>query len=182
MINNKVFIEKCPRTKIFLEMVNRFFSFLKDYEYQFKEIKLETDYVLEDIVEVLYENKNLNRLIVIHYEPNDSYGNKIDFISLSLFKDRILQTKELVFKKYLYKYRPDIQIEHLSYLRINNKATFEDNMRISISGFSYFLSDIGVNLLNGSEWEDGLIYDWFCINDIFNISPKECLYIKDSRA
>jgi hypothetical protein len=160
MVVNKVPKELQSKVKTFLEAVNTNFSFLSNYGYKIKEEKVATQYVVKNIIEVLFKNEELDRVVLIHYEPNDLNGNTIDLISVSLFNGIRLLNKKLLLELYIKKYKSDLKIEHLTYPSMNNKTTFEENMNTSLAGFAYFLHDTGINLVNGTEWEDGLIYDW----------------------
>ena len=42
----------------------------------------------------------------------------------------------------------------------DNNDSFETNINKSLAGFAYFLKDTGAKLIDGSEWEEGLFYDW----------------------
>lgn len=180
MVVNKVPKEIQPKVKAFLGSVEKYFSFLKDYNYVFNEAKIATEYVVDNIIEVSYKNEKLDRLIVINYEPNDIDNNVVDLVTVSLFSDIRLRNKELVLKKYLKKYKSDLEIEHLTYPSQNGKRSFEENMKTSISGYAYFLKDIGINLVKGTEWEDGLIYDWSAAEDILYKTQKNIIYGDDN--
>ena len=179
MVLNKVSNDNRDKAKVFLNVVEKQFSFLKNYGYKFKEAKVATEYVVNDIVEVHYQNDELKRLIIIHYEPIDIDNKEIDLISISLFNGVTNLDKELVLKKYLKKYKSTLEIEHLTYPIKNNKSSFRENMKTSISGYAYFLKDVGENLIKGKEWEDGLIYDWSSAEDILYKAQKDALSDED---
>lgn len=175
MVLNKIPKELQPKVTAFLEAVDVHFSFLTDYGYKIKEEKIATQYAVKNIIEVLYKNEELDRIVIVHYEPNNIENNPVNLISISLFNGIKLLNKELELELYIKKYKPELDIEHLTYLSKNNKATFEENMQTSIAGFAYFLQDTGINLINGSEWEDGLIYDWSSAEKLLYEEQKRIL-------
>jgi len=181
MVINKVPKEIKPKVKAFLNAVEIHFQFLENYNYKVSKIGIATQYVVDNIIEVIYQNDKLDRLIVIHYEPKDIDDNNIDLVSLSIFNGIKLLDKELVLKKYLKKYKSDLEIEHLTYPNKNGKDSFKENMETSISGYAYFLSDIGINLVNGIEWEDGLLYDWSAAEDMLYQAQKDTIYGDDNK-
>lgn len=162
MINK---ISKSVRLNVetFFDVISKRFQFLKEYGYELKEKRIATEYAVEDVVEVLYYNKYINRLIVLHYEPKDIDGKFIDLLTLSLYNDddHILSNNEILFSKYIEKYASEnkIDLEKLDYPNLNGKETFKENLEVSISGYVYFLKGIGINLILGKEWEDGLKID-----------------------
>lgn len=175
MVNNKIPNELRPKVIAFLEAVDIYFSFLKDYEYYDIEQRVATQYVVKNVTEVLYKNEKLDRAIVIHYEPNNFEGKPIDLVSISIFDGIKFMIKELELELYIKKYKPEYEIEHLTYPNKNNKNTFKENMNTSVAGFAYFLKDTGMNLVNGSEWEDGLIFDWSSAEKILYKEQKRIL-------
>lgn len=160
---NKISKEARPRVKDFLEVVSKYFQFLEEYGYNLREQRIATEYIVKDIVQVIYYNKSINRFIVIYYQPKDIDGEDVDLVTLSFYDDddHILSNNEILFSKYIEKYATEnnIDLEKLKYLNKNNKETFRKNMEASMSGYVYFLKDIGMKLITGEEWEKGLIID-----------------------
>lgn len=175
MVINKIPNELRPKVTAFLNAVDVHFSFLSNYGYKIKEERIATEYTVKNIVEVLYKNEELDRVVLVHYEPINIFEQTVDLVSVSLFNGIKLLNKKLYLELYIKKYKPELDIEHLTYPNKNSKTTFEENMQTSITGFAYFLQDTGINLINGSEWEDGLIYDWSSAEKILYEEQKRIL-------
>lgn len=181
MVLNKITSDFRHNVKTFFDLVDLHFSFLKKYGYRVKETRLATQYSVSNIVEVIFENTDLERIIVLHYEPNDLDGNAVHLISVSLFNRIKNQNKELELGLYIKKYKPELDIEHLKYPMKNYNGNFEESINKSLSGFAYFLKDEGINLIKGSEWEDGLFYDWSSAEKILYKEQKKNLGNSDDR-
>lgn len=173
---NKISEEAQTRVLVFLEAVDKSFSFLNEYGYTIKEERLAPQYVVKDIFEVLYKNEDLDRVVRIQYQFYGYEGNPINLVTVSLFKGVKFLNTELGLEYYLKRYKPEFDMKHLTYPDKNNKATFEENMETSIAGFAYLLQDICVNLINGSEWEDGLTFDWSSAEKIMYEAQKKIVY------
>ncbi len=180
MVLNKVPKEIRPKVKVFLNAVDKHFSFLKNYNYKVKNIRIATEYAVDNIIEITYINKELNREIIIHYEPNNIDGDIIDLISVTFNNNRFNLNKELEFDIFIEKYNSKVDVDNLNYPAKNSKGSFKENMETSISGYAYFLKDIGINLVNGTEWEDGLVYDWSAVEDILYQAQKDVIYGGDN--
>ncbi len=139
------------------------------------EERIADQYVVKNVVEVNYRNLSLDRLVSIEYTPNTLDNKPENFIGVSLFKDIKLLKQELDFRLYVKKYHPDFEFTHLSYFMKNNKTSFEENLNISLAGFSYILQEMGENLLKGSEWENGLIVDWSSASSVLYKEQKRIL-------
>ncbi len=107
MVINKVPKDIKPKVRVFLNAVEKHFSFLKDYGYTFKEAKIATEYVVDNIIEVLYQNEKLDRLIIIHYEPIDIDEEEIDNITIMFYKGIKLRNNKLEFDMFIEKYNTD---------------------------------------------------------------------------
>lgn len=177
MVINKVPIKIRPKVKSFLNAVDKHFSFLiKDYGYEFKEAKIATEYVVDNVIEVLYQNEELDRLIIIHYEPIDIDQEEADFITLIIYKGIEFRKNKLEFDLYIEKHNSVYDTSDLNEVNKNNKASFDENMETSVSGYAYFLKDIGINLVNGNEWENGLVYDFKAAEDMLYQAQKDIIY------
>lgn len=160
MVLNKIPKEIQPRVKVFLDSADVYFSFLSNYGYKIKEERIATEYAVKYIVEIRYKNEELDRIITVHYEPIDVFEKESDYLSVFLFNGIKLLNKKLELELYIKKYRPELNIEHLTYPMKDNNDSFETNINKSLAGFVYFLKDTGAKLIDGSEWEEGLFYDW----------------------
>ncbi|MFP9097907.1 hypothetical protein ACLI09_02535 [Flavobacterium sp. RHBU_24] len=156
---NKITEETRPRVLSFLNAVKTHFSFLTDLGYKDIEERIATEYVVKNIVEIRYKNISLNQTINIHYEPNDINNKSVDLVNLFILKGDFMD-KKLNFALYLNKYYPEIETKHLSYPKANEIQTFDEAMQITSAGYSYLVKDVGLSLVKGLEWEDGLIYTW----------------------
>lgn len=187
MVINKITKEVKPRVKTFFKGVETHFAFLKEHGYIAIGERLPSGYAVKDIVEFLYINHSSGRAIIIHFEPNNLEGDSINLISINLYKgarminDNLLWDKQLVLSLYVEKYKHEFDILHLTYPDKNKEDSFEKNLNISLSGWAYFLKDIGINLVNGSEWEDGLFYDWSSAGKMLYDEQKRILE-NDERA
>ena len=173
---NKIPNELQSKVIAFLNAVDTHFSFLSDYGYTVKQERLATQYVVDNIIEVSYKNEDFDRIIRIQYEPKDLDNKDVDFISVSIFEVIRFLNKEIKFALYIKKYKPDFDIEHLSYCNKNKQASFEENIHTAIAGFAYLLKDIGINLVNCSEWEDGLTFDWSSAEKMLYEAQKKIIY------
>jgi hypothetical protein len=159
-IINEVSAEVRPKVKEFLRLTDLHFSFLKNYGYNEKEEKIAKQYAVKNMIDVIYKNVHIDRAIVINFQPNKIDGSISNYLSVTFYKGIKFMDKELWLSLYIKKYKPDIDITLLNEIDKNNKPTFEENIAKAMSGFEYFVKDIGIGLVDGSEWEDGLIYDW----------------------
>jgi hypothetical protein len=175
MVLNKVTPEIRPKVTEFFNAVDNHFSFLKNYGFTDIEKKIATGYAVKDVVEVLYKNSKLNKTILIQYNPYDVFGNNIDYLHISLFKGVEYSNNELVLKLFIKKYKPELDIEHLTYPMKDNNYSFEININKSLLGFAYFLKDTGVKLIDGSDWEEDLFYDWSSAEKILYDEQKKKL-------
>lgn len=163
MVINKFSKEIRSKVKIFLDLIDRSFSFLENYGYNIKNERLASEFSVDDVVQVTYYNKEIDRLIAIQYEPKDIDGKSINLVTISFFKgDDPFLDDELKFDIYIRKYGNENQIDvlNLKYPDRNNESSFRKNLDISINGYLYYLKDIGISLINGDEWENNLIIDW----------------------
>ena len=179
MVINKIPNELRPKVTAFLNAVDVHFSFLSDYGYLIKEERIATEYAVDNIIEVRYKNEDLDRVIIIHYEPKSIDNKDVNLISVSFFNGIKFLNRELGLEYYLKKYKPEFDLEHLTYFNRNSKATFEENIQTSIAGFAYLLQDTGINLVDGSEWEDGLTFDWSSAEKILYEAQKKIIYGDD---
>ncbi len=180
MVINKIPKDIRPKVKVFLNAVDKHFSFLLVQGYTIKKIEKSTRYsVANNIIEVFYKNEEFDRLIIVHYDPGNSLEEGKDFIDVSLFKGEDLHFGQLKFDMYLEKYLSERNFDNLNYPNKNNKGSFKANMEASISGYAYFLKDVGENLINGKEWEDGLRFDWSSAEDILYKAQKDILRDED---
>lgn len=164
MESNKITEELKPRISFFLEFVKMYFSFLQEFGYLDIEERIAEEYVVKNIVEVRYKNKFLNQIVNIHFEPIDIDNNPINLINLFILRNEGIE--KLNFELYINKYYPQIDTTHLSYPKKNEGQTLKTAIQISCAGYSYLLKDIGLDLLNGLEWEDGLIHTWSSASEI----------------
>ena len=160
MINIKVSRKNKLKVSAFVNATKKYFKFLEDYNYTLKSITTSKQHSVKDIIEIRFENEEIDRLILIIYEPDDIKGNVIDLLGISFYNGIKSLNKELVFEKFLEKYKPELEIEHLIYPNKNNKDSFDENVELSLSGLSYFIKEVGISLVDGTDWEDGLFYDW----------------------
>ena len=181
MVINKIPKDIRPKVKVFLNVVDKHFSFLLDQGYVIKKIEKSTRYsVANNIIEVFYKNEKSDRLIIVHYDPGENLEEEKDFIDISLYKGEDLHFDQLKFDMYLEKYLLETNFDSLNYPNKNNKGSFKENMEASISGFAYFLKDVGENLISGTEWEDGLRFDWSSAEDILYKAQKDILRDNDN--
>ena len=175
MLINELPKEIQSKVTAFLKAVDVCFVFLNDYGYIIKEKRIAKQYVVKNIIEVLYQNDELERVVLIYYQPNDIDGNEYNYISVSIYNEIKSFNKKLLLELYIKKYKPELDVKQLTYPNQNNKLTFEENILTCVSGFAYFLSDAGINLINGSEWEDGLIFDWSSAEKILYEEQKKLI-------
>lgn len=182
MVLNKVPKDIKPKVKVFLKAVDKHFSFLLEKGYVIKKIEKSERYsVANNIIEVFYKNEKLDRLVIVHYDPGLSSEERKDFIDVSIYKGEDLHFGQLKFDMYLEKYLSATDFDSLNYPRKNNKSSFKENMETSITGYSYFLKDVGENIIDGKEWEDGLRFDWSSAEDILYQAQKDIIYGKKDK-
>jgi len=175
MLINEIPTEVRPRVSDFLRLTDAHFSFLKNYGYYEKEEKIARQYVVKNIIDVIYKNADIDRAIIIHFEPNDLDGSVTNHLSITFYDGIRLMNKQLWFNLYIKKYKPDIDTTLLTKIDKNNKSTFEENLETALTGFEYFIKDIGIGLIDGSEWEDGIFYDWSSASKILYDEQKRIL-------
>ena len=125
MVLNKVSKKVKPKVKIFLDTTDKYFSFLKDYGYVFKGAKIATEYVVDNIIEVQYQNEKLDRLIIVHYEPIDIDDEEVDNISVIFYRGIKLHNSKLEFDLFIEKHNPDFDTNNLNDINKNNKGSFK---------------------------------------------------------
>ncbi len=179
---NKISKKIRLKVKMFLSSVEASFSYLNEYNYKVKTVSIATEYVVDNIINVFYENKELNRKILIQYQPYDIDEEIVDLISVTIYKGVGMNFQELDFDIYLEKYKPDLDIEKLSSPMKNSNYTFKENIKTSIAGYAYYLKDIGLNLINGVEWEEGLVLDWSSAESMLYQQQKKFLGNEDNES
>lgn len=172
---NKVSKEVRPRVKDFLNVASNSFKFLEEYGYMLKEERIATEYVVNDVIEVIYQNEKLDKLIIIHYEPIDIEQKDIDYLTVMIYKGEKSYKNKLELDIFIEKYHSDFDTNVLSDVNKNNKKSFKENMEASMLGYAYFLKDIGIKLISGNEWESGLIYDLSSAEEIIYKQQKKGL-------
>lgn len=179
MVINKVPSKLKAKVASFLSSIDKHMVFLKDFGYNLQDIKIATEYAVDYVIEVIYRNEKLNRIMVIHYEPIDIDENTVDLLTLHFYNDKFMLDKnKLEFDKYLKKYIPEVDLQSLNYPNKNNRPTFEENIDISVSGYSYYLKESANDILIGMEWEDGLTFDWSSAEDVLYKAQKRIIYGK----
>jgi len=181
MLIDEIPTELRPRIIEFLKLTDKHFSFLNDYGYSVKEEKIAKQYAVKNIIEVVYKNPNIDRAIIIHFEPNDIFGVIANYLSVSFYNGIKFLDRKLLFELYIKKCKPDIDTTFLTKIDKNNKSSFEENLETAMAGYEYFLKDIGIGLINGTEWEDGIYLSWDSASKILYDEQKRILGNDDDK-
>lgn len=179
LIDMNIILDTQSRISVFFKLVKENMSFLENLGYVDIEEKLATQYVVKDIVEVLYKNINLDRVIIVYFEPNSIDNTISNFLSVSIYNGIELMDRELLFILYINKYMPEVDVDCLTYIDKNKGNSFEENIQTSLAGYTFFLKEIGSQLLDGSEWEDGLYYSMASAEKLLYEQQKRIFGISD---
>ncbi len=151
-----------PKVEVFVNAVKHHFGFLIDHGYRINKIGLATQYVVDHITEIIYQNDAINRKIVIQYQPINVRNENIDLISVFIFNTSLESYKgELRLTNYIEKHKLNMDIDHLYYPNKHGKGSFKENMEAGISNCASIVKEIWMDFINGSKWEEGPRPRWW---------------------